>query len=136
MNGLNLDGRFWPVSGIGFRGRRLGEEVVKHRTDEEKGNDVDGVTRRHCIRGGIEEDVERGNNFDEKLRLQSRPNFSHVIKRDLKSDISRSPVWRFRTPLAPDSASTINTPPGPSLSSGIRCDSEDSSESILLLVEN
>ena len=84
MNGLNLDGRFWPVSGTRCRGRRLGEEVVKHRTDEQKGNDVDGVTRRHCIRGGIEDVLERGNNFDEKLEI-AKPSKPQSRDKEIRS---------------------------------------------------
>jgi len=116
VNGLNLDGRFWPVSGTTFGGRRLGKEVVKHRTGEENGNDVDGVTRRHCIRGGIEDDVERGNNFDEKLEIAKPPKFQSRDKERSEVTSHRFGTLEIRTPLGPDSASTINTPPGPSLS--------------------
>lgn len=63
--GLNFDPEgFCPVPpGVvegkrldGFRGYRLGGELVKQRTYEEKGDDDGDATRRHCIRGRIGDD--------------------------------------------------------------------------------
>lgn len=93
--GLNFDpGGFCPVPpGVvegkrfdGFRGCRLGGELVKQRTYEEKGDDDGDATRRHCIRGGIDRD---GLSSEEAISCENR-DFKpvHLHSRDEETTIS------------------------------------------------